>query len=210
MSEGINLKIANAVNDNPQSGDNAQRQASGIEVKIVVVGNVGSGKTTSIKAVTEIPFIGSEAKATEKDALHRKQTTTVAMEYGIVHIANMKIHLYGTPGQRRFDFMADILCKGAQGMVVMIDNGSLDPLKEIDYFLNQHGNFLKNNPGIIAITHFDDNDTRTSLLDYHSYIIEHGFTCPVMILDARQSNEMKKVLMRLLLQIASSKTGKRT
>jgi signal recognition particle receptor subunit beta len=179
------------------------------ELKIVIAGNVGSGKTTSIQTVSDTPVINSEAKATEKDALHRKQSTTVAMDYGIARIANMKLHLYGTPGQRRFDFMGVILCKGAHGMVVMIDNGCLDPLKEIDYFLHQHGEFLKKKPGVIAITHFDDNDTRTSLLDYHTYIIEHGFTCPVMIVDARKKEEVQKLLMRLLLQIARSKTGKR-
>jgi len=178
------------------------------EVKIVVAGNVGSGKSTSIRAISEIPVIGSEARATERDALHRKESTTVAMEYGMARLANTKLHIYGTPGQRRFDFMADILCKGAHGMVVMIDNGCRDPLNEIDYYLNQHGDFLQKYPGIIAITHFDDNNTHTSLLDYHTYILQNGFTCPVMLLDARNKLEVQKVLMRLLLQLSSFKTGK--
>ncbi|MDD5275721.1 MAG: ATP/GTP-binding protein [Methylovulum sp.] len=187
------------------------RQESAVknEVKVIVVGNVGSGKSTSIRAISEIPVVGTESKATERDALRRKETTTTAMEYGIVHIERIKLHIYGTPGQRRFDFMADILCKGACGMVVMIDNGCLDPLTEISYYLNQHGSFLQKCPGIIAITHFDDHNTRTSLLDYHTYIRDNGFTCPVMLLDARNKNDMQKVLMKLLLQISDSKIGKK-
>lgn len=179
------------------------------ELKIVVAGNVGSGKSTSIRAVSEIPVIGSEAKATEQDALYRKETTTVSMEYGMIQMHDYKVHLYGTPGQRRFDFMSDILCKGAHGMVVMIDNGCANPLVEIDYYLNQHGDFLLKKPGIIAITHFDDNNTDTRLIDYHTYIIQNGFTCPVMILDARNKNEVHKVLSRLLLQISRAKMGKK-
>ncbi len=195
------------VNGSSSTGVN-NRQPARNELKIVIAGNVGSGKTTSIKTISEIPYIGSEAKATERDALHRKETTTVSMEYGMAHIANMKLHLYGTPGQRRFDFMADILCKGAHGMVVMIDNGCANPLQEIDYFLRQHDHFLQRHPGIIAITHFDDDDADTNLLEYHAYVIQNGFTCPVMVADARNKDDMQKVLMRLLLQIAGSKTGK--
>jgi len=178
------------------------------ELKIVVAGNVGSGKSTSIRAISEIPVICTEARATESDALHRKETTTTAIDYGVAHIENTKLHIYGAPGQRRFDFMTDILCRGASGMVVMVDNGSQNPLIEIDYYLNQHGNFLKSSSGVIAITHFDDNNTQTSLLDYHTYILKNGFTCPVMLLDARNKQEVEKVLLKLLLQIRSAKNGK--
>ncbi|MGR8933166.1 MAG: GTP-binding protein [Gammaproteobacteria bacterium] len=174
------------------------------EHKIVVTGNVGSGKTTSIRTISEIPVVCTETKATESDALHRKETTTTSMDYGIVHIDGAKLHLYGTPGQRRFDFMGDILCKGASGIVVMIDNGCCNPLIEIDYYLNQYGRFLKKYPGVIAITHFNDTNTRTSLLDYHLYILKNGFSCPVMLLDARNRHEVHKVLSKLLLHIGNT------
>src|SRR5512139_4108095 len=75
------------------------------ELKIVIAGNVGSGKSTSIRAISEIPVVATESKATESDALRRKVTTTTAIDYGIARIADTKLHLYGTPGQRRFDFM---------------------------------------------------------------------------------------------------------
>lgn len=179
------------------------------ELKIIVAGNVGSGKSTSIRTISEIPVVGTESKATERDALHRKETTTTAMEYGIAHMANFKLHLYGTPGQRRFDFMADILCKGAHGIIVMIDNGCLSPLTEIDYYLNQHGTFLQKYPGIIAITHFEDTNTRTSLIDYHAYVRDNGFCCPVMLMDARNRTDVQKVLMKLLVQISEAKRGKK-
>jgi len=94
-------------------------------------------------------------------------------------------------------------------MVVMIDNGCQNPLKEIDYYLNRYGSFLQGSSGVIAITHFDDNHTQTSLLDYHTYILKNGFTCPVMLLDARNKHEVEKILLKLLLQIRSFRTGKK-
>ena len=175
------------------------------EFKVVVVGNVGSGKTTSINAISEIPVIGTEARASERDALHRKETTTVAMEYGIVHIHSTKLHVYGSPGQRRFEFMASLLCKGASGMVVMIDNGAENPLMELDYYLKEHAEFLKKHPAIIGVTHFDDMRTRTSLVEYHQYTIQQGFHFPVIKLDARKKNEVENLMMRLLIEIIQNK-----
>jgi signal recognition particle receptor subunit beta len=175
------------------------------ELKIVVVGSVGSGKSTSIRVVSETPVIGTEAVASEREALHRKETTTVAMEYGIVHIDGIKLHLYGSPGQRRFDFMASLLCKGASGMMVMIDNGNDNPMDELNYYLKFHGPFLQSNPAVIGVTHYDDTRTRTGLIDYHNYCITQGFTIPVMRLDAREKVDVEKTIKRLLLEINKEK-----
>lgn len=175
------------------------------ELKIVVIGSVGSGKTTSIHAISEIPVIGTEATASEKDALHRKKTTTVSMEYGIVHLDDIKIHLYGSPGQRRFDFMSDILLEGASGLIVMIDNGADNPLLELDYFLKRHGDFMLNNPVLIGITHYDDLRTQTGLLDFHRYTIDQGFSCPIVRLDAREKKDVARTIKRLLHEIFKEK-----
>lgn len=171
------------------------------ELKIVVVGSVGSGKSTSIRAISEVPVAGTEAIASERLALHRKETTTVAMEYGSVHIDDTKLHLYGSPGQRRFDFMASLLCKGASGMMVMIDNGNDHPMQELDYYLKFHAHFLRNNAAVIGVTHYDDTRTRTGLLDYHNYCLAHNFSIPIMRLDARQKDHVEKSLRRLLTEI---------
>jgi signal recognition particle receptor subunit beta len=169
--------------------------------KFILVGSVGSGKTTSIKAVTETQFIDTEVKATEADALHRKQTTTTAMDYGQVHINGQKLHLYGAPGQRRFDFMVPVLSSGASGMLVMIDNGVKEPLKELDYYLETHKSFFQKKPAIIVITHYDDNRTDTTLLDYHCYVKNRGFSMPIMTIDARNPALVTKALQRLLLAV---------
>lgn len=166
--------------------------------KFILIGSVGSGKTTSIKSVSDIDIISTETRATESDALHRKETTTTAMDFGQVTLDGQKIRLYGAPGQRRFDFMVPVLSVGASGLIVMIDNGIEQPLEELDYYLKIHKDLLNKIPSIIVITHYDDNHTSTTLLDYHLYVIERGFSTPVMTCDARNSNEVKKFLSQLL------------
>lgn len=170
-------------------------------LKIVFVGNVGAGKTTAVSAISEIPIIGSEAKATEQDALHRKMTTTVSLEYGVIHIDNTKIHIYGTPGQRRFNFMTSIASKGAEGMIILIDNGHKQPLTEVDYFLQTHREFLKEHPAIIGITHYDDDNTETYLIEYHRYVRDNGFSCPVMRIDPREKDQVQKMVKKLYTEI---------
>jgi signal recognition particle receptor subunit beta len=101
--------------------------------------------------------------------------------------------------------MASLLCKGAQGMIVMIDNGSDNPIAELDYYLKLHSAFLKNNPALIAVTHYDDTCTCTGLIDYHQYCIAQGFSIPVLRVDARKKEEIERTLQRLLTQIDNIK-----
>jgi len=168
------------------------------EFKFVVVGSVGSGKTTAIKATSEIPVVGTDVKAKEAEALHRKDTTTISLDYGVLHIGTTKLHLYGTPGQRRFDFMIDILLKGANAMLILIDNGCANPLGELEYYLNQHQCFLDKHPCVIAVTHLDDTRALTTLADFDQSINRLGFSCPVVGIDARNKNEVIELLAHLL------------
>lgn len=175
-------------------------------LKIVLVGNVGAGKTTAIASVSETSMLGTEAKATEGEALHRKATTTVGIEYSVLHIRNTKVHLYGTPGQHRFDFMSSIACQGAVGMIIMIDNAHQQPLVEIDYFFQRHGDFLQKHPAIVAITHYDDNNTQTYLIEYHRYLKTQGISCPVMRLDARDKHQVRSMIEKLCAEIMRHRT----
>ena len=76
-----------------------------VEHKIIFAGPVGAGKTTAIGAISDIPVVATEARATDAVAL-RKNRTTVAMDYGLMILdGGIKLHLYGAPGQERFSFI---------------------------------------------------------------------------------------------------------
>ena len=86
-------------------------------LKLVIAGPVGAGKTTFIQALSETLVVDTDVISTEDIG---KATTTVALDFGTLELDGTPIHLFGTPGQDRFDFMWEILCEGALGLVLLV------------------------------------------------------------------------------------------
>mgnify|MGYP001070291086 CR=1 FL=1 len=107
-------------------------------VKMVITGAVNSGKTQFIRTISEIEVVSTERKTTD-DAHLVKGETTVAMDFGRIGVANdLVLHLFGTPGQRRFDFMWEILSEGMLGLLILVDSTRPETFREtlriIDFF----------------------------------------------------------------------------
>jgi len=106
--------------------------------KVVITGPVGAGKTSFIKNLSEIPAVNTDVKSSINIG---KDMTTVALDYGLIHLGDDEIHLFGTPGQDRFSFMWDILSEGAIGFIMLVDstNPSTFPLarKILDHVLSK-------------------------------------------------------------------------
>ena len=118
-------------------------------VKMVITGAVNAGKTAFIRSISEIEVVSSERKATDETRLLKKETT-VTMDFGRINIANdLVLHLFGMPGQRRFDFLWEILAEGALGLVVVVDSTRPETFREttriIEFF-----NELRAMPYIVA------------------------------------------------------------
>jgi signal recognition particle receptor subunit beta len=89
--------------------------------KIIVTGPFNSGKTQFISTISDIDVVTTEKKITTEDR-GIKSETTVAMDYGRVEIDGRVLHLSGTPGQTRFNFMWDILAREMNAFVVLVDS----------------------------------------------------------------------------------------
>jgi small GTP-binding protein len=99
-------------------------------VKIVVTGPFNAGKTEFIRSVSEIDVVSTERKiSTEPERI--KETTTVAMDFGRITVdEDLVLYLFGTPGQKRFDFMWEILSEGMLGFVVLVDSTRPETFRE--------------------------------------------------------------------------------
>ncbi len=99
-------------------------------VKMVVTGPFNAGKTAFIRTVSEINVVSTERKISQ-EAEKVKETTTVAMDFGRITIdEDLVLYLFGTPGQRRFDFMWEILSEGMLGFIVMVDSCKPETFRE--------------------------------------------------------------------------------
>jgi uncharacterized protein len=87
-----------------------------IRQKIVIFGAFGAGKTTFIKTI--------DSKSTHIEANCAGGTTTVALDFGRVELDGHQLHVYGTPGQERFEFAREIIAKGMDGAVLLVDASS--------------------------------------------------------------------------------------
>ena len=93
-------------------------------IKILVTGHFSAGKTEFIRNITG-NSLNTEKKLSSAKEKEKKENTTVAMDYGKVKIDDKTIHLFGTPGQERFDFMLEILSKNNHGAVIILDSSDL-------------------------------------------------------------------------------------
>jgi len=99
-------------------------------VKMVVTGPFNAGKTEFIQTVSEIDVVSTERKITT-EAERIKEATTVAMDFGRITVDDeLVLYLFGTPGQKRFDFMWEILSEGMLGFIVMVDSTRPETFRE--------------------------------------------------------------------------------
>ena len=89
--------------------------------KLAITGAFNTGKTTFVRSLSEIDVVDTDRATTSPAEQRVKSTTTVAMDYGRINIDQWVVRLFGTPGQARFDFMREILTKGVDGVLVLVD-----------------------------------------------------------------------------------------
>lgn len=176
------------------------------QYKIIFTGPVGAGKTTAINAISDVPPVKTDAAASDMTK-NRKASTTVAMDYGVMNLAGgEKIHLYGTPGQERFDFMWDILTNGGIGLILLLDNTRADPFQDMRFFLDAFGQFINDTSVAIGVTQMDLSST-PSIEDYHAQLQGVGLKPPVFAVDAREKNDVSLLVQALLYSLDPGLAG---
>ncbi|QBI21503.1 GTP-binding protein [Egibacter rhizosphaerae] len=184
----------------------SHRNGSRVSAKVVVTGPYGAGKTTLIRAISEITVLSTERSIADRrpsgggKSGGGKSETTVAMDFGRLTIdEGLALYLFGTPGQQRFDFMWEILSEGMLGFVVLVDgddDASLDDAAGILEFFKRSADV----PYVVAV-----NKSNTAAAAAGDDVVERVrrlLRVPshvrMVACDARERESVKQVLLTLL------------
>lgn len=167
-------------------------------VKMVITGPFSAGKTQFIQSISEIEVVNTERRITDETA-RVKSETTVAMDFGRITIdEDLVLYLFGTPGQKRFDFMWEILSEGMLGFIVLVDSARPETFREAKRILNVFRSY-SDTPYVIAANKQDMDDAwPPEDLRFALGAEEHVKIVPCV---GKDKETVKKVLLELLYSI---------
>lgn len=169
------------------------------EYKLVITGTMGAGKTTAIKAISDIDPIVTDV--INHDQSVDKARTTVGLDYGMLSLDNGdRIRLFGTPGQSRFDFLWKILARKAIGLIILTDNSRPDPLADLTMFLDGFAEHLASLPCVIGVGRLPSHP-QTTLEQYADLLEARGMVFPIIPVDVRQRGDVVLLIETLLGQM---------
>ncbi|MEH6421853.1 GTP-binding protein [Pseudomonas sp. CGJS7] len=166
-------------------------------IKLVFVGNIGVGKTTAIRAISDRDPVSTEMPISD-GALGTKTHTTVALDYGTTDIGdNELLHVYGVPGQRYLDFMWPLVCEGAIGVVVLVAANDDNAVGRAHELLTEFGRIAAGASFAVGVTKADLSDD-FALLEFRDDLIRLGHRLPIVRVDTRVTDQVE-TLIRILL-----------
>jgi small GTP-binding protein len=172
---------------------------------MVITGPFSSGKTEFIRSISEIDVVTTERGISSETERAVKDSTTVAMDFGRITVDDdLVLYLFGTPGQRRFDFMWEILAEGMLGFVVMVDSTKPETFREAKSILETFRAYAPT-PYVVAANKQDMPDAWNTDDLRIALRIEEG----VKLLPCTASNKdsVKAVLLELLYSILEEMDG---
>ena len=180
----------------------AHRSTSSRPLKIVVTGPFAAGKTTLIESISEVAIVGTERDVSEQSGERGKHRTTVAMDFGRLTFGeDCSLFLFGTPGQRRFEVMWEILSEGMIGFILLVHAADPRSLEEAAHIFEQFKRYA-DVPYLVGVTHLDlvgaPNDI---LLEVVRERLDLPEEIAVVACDPRKKDDVKSLMLTILHEV---------
>src|SRR5687767_15143319 len=181
-----------------------QRATNGVvarPLKIVITGPFSAGKTTLIQTISEVAIVGTERDVTD-ETKSVKERTTVAMDFGRITFAeDLSLFLFGTPGQRRFEVMWEILSEGMIGFILLVNAADARSLEEGMHILDQFRTYA-DVPFVVGVTHLDGTEEDAAeVVDRVRRVLDVPETVGVVPCDPRSRDDVKNLMLNILIGV---------
>jgi signal recognition particle receptor subunit beta len=170
-------------------------------VKVVVAGPFSAGKTTLITTISEVAVLSTERKVTDHSGAI-KAHTTVALDFGRISFANgASIHIFGTPGQRRFEDVWGAVADGMVGLVLLVHADDERSAKEARSILDVFRRYA-DVPFCVGVTHLDRVFRPPSqVIEQVRALLDIDASVPVLACDPRRREDVKVLLLRIFVAV---------
>ena len=113
-----------------------------IDIKLLLLGDSGIGKTTFLKKITGYGFL-------------RKSELTIGVDYAtkIMDINNkkIKVHIWDTAGQESFRAITKSYFRSSHCALIFFDLTNIDSINNIDYWIKEYKNISTNDDNTIML-----------------------------------------------------------
>jgi uncharacterized protein len=178
-----------------------QRSGTGVvarPLKLVVTGPFSAGKTTLIKTISEVAVVGTERDVTD-NTKNIKSRTTVAMDFGRITFAeDLSLFIFGTPGQRRFEVMWEILSEGMLGFILLVHAADERSIEEAAHILETFREYA-DVPYVVGVSHLDEVDEgRGAVFAHVREVLELPEGVALVACDPREREDVKALMLQIL------------
>lgn len=155
--------------------------------KMVIIGEVGSGKTQLVNTLSEISPFSTEVESTIDIG---KKYTTVGIDYGRLNLTkDIVLGLYGLPGQSRYKFLWQMVSESLWGVVVLVKHSQTLDCSNISNVLAYFNESNRGIPFVLGLTHCDGASKASinAMIDVLNILLhEQGLQAPVVPFDPRE------------------------
>lgn len=180
------------------------------DVKIVVTGPFAAGKTTMVsKLGGPGAQVHTETHVSDETAA-LKAFTTVSLDFASVLVpppagqsgTPTQVHLFGTPGQERFEFMWRVLAKGMRGYVVLVDTSRQFSVDDAKLILGRFRQISPGTPFVVGVSRWTGKGEPDKLARYLGVDPSHLLEL-MREVDVREEAQSMELLQFLLTRIAT-------
>lgn len=166
--------------------------------QVVFVGPFGVGKTTALRAVSDIAVVSTEADSSEAGSLAEggKTTTTVGFDYGEWSFPDgARVGLIGVPGQERFNAMWDALLPQSSAVVLWLYGDHANALAECRFWLDALAARQAVTRLAVALTRLPPHTPDARLDPYRTLTSRYHPLAPVITADPRAPGDVVQAIL---------------